>query len=209
MKEKINNSQKKNIVFLIIFAFLIRIVFILIASEDIKRFFYPDSYSYLNLANSISYYLSFSNINGPEIFRAPGYPFFISIFTFLFNKPVLPVIISQAVIDTGTCYLTYLLFFRLCSNNSFLANWAFLLQAISIVSIVQSASILSETVFTFLFILMLLILEIILKQKSIKKIYSIGIIMGIMSLVRPVALPLILLFIIYIWYRTREKNFSH
>lgn len=106
----------------------------------------PDSKEYLTLADNIISLGQYTTGTEPEVFRAPGYPLFLSFFRF-FTQNVFWVALFQAGIDTLNCFLVWLLARKLFAIR-LIAHIALLLQALSVSSIVYSTQILSETLFT-------------------------------------------------------------
>lgn len=110
--------------------------------------FRPDSYDYLRLADG----LASEGVYGPgEIFRAPGYPLFLSLF-YSTTGSVIFVAIIQVLIDVGTCLLTFSLIFKITGNRK-VAFAGFIISIFSIVNIAFSSLLLSETLYTFLLVL--------------------------------------------------------
>ncbi len=159
------NEKKIKIQFCLYIFFIalaLRITIVLFAYNLGNSYLSPDSYDYIKLAEGIISKHVYG-ISQPEIFRVPGYPVIISLFIFIFNKFFLiSLLVFQAVVDSATCLLTYKLSILIFRNNKFVNKISVLggiFQIISILAIVYCSKILSETIFTFLFILILFLLQ--------------------------------------------------
>ena len=132
----------------------------------------------------------------PSSFRTPGYPFFITTIYYLFGTKPWVVIISQIIIDSGTILLVYFLAKFICDERS--AIIASILYAADPVAILYSNKLLSESLFTFIFISSVFILLVFLVNEKLSSVSLCGILLGIATLIRPVAIyfPFVSLIII-------------
>jgi hypothetical protein len=211
-----NEEKSKLKIYVLIFsvALAIRIIMILLAYNLGNSYLSSDSHDYIRLADGI-----ISNhiygINQPEIFRVPGYPVIISFFILIFNKFFLiSLLIFQAIVDSLTCILVYklsnLIFWNNKASNksSILAS---LFQVISILAIVYTSKILSETIFTFLVILTLFLLQRLVtklkyeKQKiRYRSIIIISFLSSILCYIRFIFFPLSIFLIIIVYCFSRK-----
>jgi hypothetical protein len=174
-----------------------------------SRFIDPDSNDYIKLADNLAGFKGYTKGSEPEIFRVPGYSFFLSPFRYIFPHSIFPVIIVQCILSTASILLLWHLTLYLTLGNKTIAKVATIIQALSLSSIVAANKILTETLFTFLLLLFLFFLAktvIYMKindQKSSGKKYfftfATGITAGLLVLVRAIFLPLFPLFLIYLW----------
>jgi 4-amino-4-deoxy-L-arabinose transferase-like glycosyltransferase len=109
-----------------------------------------DSRSYLVPATSLAADMTFRSLGLPEIFRTPGYPLFL--FVCWVNGPFGFGIaqIVQVLFSVATVYLTFRLAEQVASRPA--ALWAAGLQALSVVSVAVCPLIVTECLYTFLFL---------------------------------------------------------
>jgi hypothetical protein len=163
-------------------AFAIRGALVWIMSNNVMRAYQPDSIGYENLALHMSMRQEFSNYDGPEITRTPGYPLFLA----MAGRTNYALWI-QALLGALTCGFVYLIAVALWDNRK-AAQAAGLWLAIDAVSILHGGVILSETLYTFLFIWAFGLLVIAIKKQSNKYAIPSGICFGLAALVRPIGL---------------------
>jgi 4-amino-4-deoxy-L-arabinose transferase-like glycosyltransferase len=109
-----------------------------------------DSHSYLAPAASLAAEKTFSSLGLPEIFRTPGYPLFL-VFCWLsgpFGFGLAQFV--QMLLSIATVYLTYCLAKKMVAPAA--ALLAASLQAVSVVSIAICPLIVTECLYTFLFL---------------------------------------------------------
>ena len=111
-----------------------------------------DALGYDTIARNIASGLNFSFQDGvPTPRRAPMYPFFLSIIYFIFGHSFLMATLAQSLLGALTCFFTYDIANRLFGRRvGVLAAW---LSCLYPVFIVYCGLLLSETLFTFLFVL--------------------------------------------------------
>ncbi len=109
-----------------------------------------DSHSYLVPAESFASEGTFRSLGLPEIFRTPGYPLFL-VFCWLSGPLSFGFAqIVQVLLSVATVYLTYSLAKQLVARAAALC--AAVLQAVSVVSIAICPLIVTECLYTFLFV---------------------------------------------------------
>ena len=195
------------ICFLFILAFAVRLLFLSYALKEPVRYLTPDSNDYLVLAQNLyDKFLYFNSSGNGEIFRIPGYSFFIYILWFFVNKSIICILLFQIFIDSLSCLLTWKISKELFKDDLYSSYIAFLFQIFSIVSIVFSVKILSETLFTFLLLVVLLLAIKTSRSKGSLYFYIFGFFTAVLCLVRAIGIPLIFLFLFVIYFRT--KSFS-
>jgi predicted acyltransferase len=104
----------------------------------------------------------------PTFFRMPGYPIFIAgVYAVFGEGNNTAVRIVQAVLDTGTCALAAMIAFAWASGRRMrrAAFWTFVLASVCPIIVIYAATILSETLTTFLMAAMTLTATLALKSK--------------------------------------------
>jgi 4-amino-4-deoxy-L-arabinose transferase-like glycosyltransferase len=132
-------------------------LFFVVAAVDADRIFSPDSLTYLNSARALRQIRRFAidpvSPDQPQIMRTPGYPLFLAIILFIGGDRYAGVILIQILLHLGTIGLTYHLTRRICTRQ--LAILAAVLLALDLASSVSAHQVLTETLFTFGFVLTL------------------------------------------------------
>ena len=157
--------------------------------SDPERFLTPDSASYIGLASGILDSGMYGSEGQPEIFRAPGYPFFLSVVFVISRAPGL-VVFFQVLLDGAVCWLVWRLARQSLGEGPAVAALAF--QCVSVVSIVYACRVLSDTLFTFLFVLFLNSLWVSCQREGTPRFRGgalCGVLLAGMTYVRAVALP--------------------
>jgi hypothetical protein len=227
MKKTIMGEKnfKKNsfLIYALLFALVCRILVAITANSDQSRYIDPDSNDYIELANHMVAGDGYTKGEEPEIFRAPGYPFFLVPFRKIFPNKHFPVILIQIILSVSTIFILWHLAIIVEKGNIQIAKFAVLFQTLTLTSVVFSNKILSETLFTFLMITSLLLLELSIKSENIaeeemktrrilySRIFAIlaGCVAAITLMVRAILLPILPLFVVYILVRIifpYEKN---
>ncbi|MDQ3635070.1 MAG: glycosyltransferase family 39 protein [Acidobacteriota bacterium] len=161
----------------------------------------PDSKQYINIAKNLYFYNSFafSGDNGnliPTAFRPLLYPFFIAVINGA-NKTYENVLFVQCVLGAATVVLIYLIAYD--SFGCFVALISALMLAFGPLTIHFTATILTETLFTFL-----LISGIYFWGK--RKFYLTGIMFGLAALAKPIIFPfLFFLVVLFIFSEIRKE----
>lgn len=121
----------------------------------------------------------------PETERAPLYFLFLIPFRWLFGDTVIPALIAQALIDSGTCVVIALLGTFINRTTGFVAG---LIAACWINLIIHSGMILTDSLFVFLVCLVLLYAANFAARGRYIDIVLAGILCGLAIMTRPVAL---------------------
>jgi 4-amino-4-deoxy-L-arabinose transferase-like glycosyltransferase len=195
-------AMKKSSVLLIwilILALMLRLLLIISVQGHLERAFEPDTPTYIGPALKLLHSEGF--IEDPH--RTPVYPLFIAFFYWLFGEQPLPIILAQIILSVLTVFITYLIGKKLLSETAGLIA-AFLL-AVSIESITHAFFLLTETLFTLLFLGS--ILAYIIFCQSRKRIWILisGVLMGLTILCRPIATYFPYLFLILVLF-DQAKN---
>ena len=151
-------------------------------------FYFPDSFTYLNPARYVLEGRGFVNgraaegggvpLLEPDTIRTPGYPLVLM----LFGAHTVPVIVLQHLLDIAIAALLYLFVMHRWGNR-FAALAAAIAFALDVPSIHIASKLLTETIFTaLLFAVFVLLLD------DEPPPITIGLLLGFMVLVRPIAL---------------------
>lgn len=205
MRDCFRNHKEEFIFFCIAVALRLLIAFALAWSPLSQHANYPlvgsDSRGYLELAESFVERGDFSNAD-PQLsqFRTPGYPLFIASLLYVFGH-ILAVSIIQSVLAGAAAVLLYRFAVRSCSR--FAARISALFFVIDPLGIYFTGTILSETVF--LFLLLLATYTLVFHTNK----YGTGIagaLLGLSVLVRPSALLLFPVFLLWRALIGAQKN---
>jgi 4-amino-4-deoxy-L-arabinose transferase-like glycosyltransferase len=174
---------------IVILAFLLRGVLLLVAAGHISRVFQPDSQTYIDPAIKL---LSSGMYPVDSALRTPVYPFFIAILYWIGGQNAILIVAAQVVLGTLSVLLSYYLGIKVISRPVALLG-AFLLT-VSIESITSVFYVLTETLFTFLFLAGMISWMNGYKERNKYWLAVAAILMGFSALCRPVAVyfPLIL-----------------
>lgn len=162
-----------------------------------------DSFQYPALAETMLEHGRFamSATDAPESFRTPGYPVFIAFVLALFRSiTFLPV--TQIILAALSCSLVFLIGVRFFSRGIALA--AALLFAIEPAVISSAFVAMSDTLFVF--VLLLGIYLLVAKKQSVPGLFSAGLIMGSMALIRPLGLYVIPIVFLWVLWESRDER---
>ena len=140
---------------ILICAAVIRLALLAGAWSSPARLETPDSRDYIELSDALVHDAAFGRDGQAEIFRTPGYPFFLivgSLFGESWWKVVVPM---QIALDVLLVYMTFLLGTLLWDQRAGL--WAAAFQAVAAVSVAASLRILSDGLFAVLLTLSVLL----------------------------------------------------
>ena len=121
----------------------------------------------------------------PELFRTPGYPFFVAVGV-LAGFPVAVTIVLQIVLGALSAGLVYRIAQRVVPSET-VAVVAGLLYAIDPVSVLHTTYVLSETLFTFVFLLHLMVVIRHFDAGDTRSAVLAGLLAALAALIRPVA----------------------
>lgn len=166
-----------------------------------------DSFDYHRLAISLIEKKSFESFDG---FRIPGYPVILAFMYSIFGVKIWIVLFFQILLDVTTGILIYAIAKKLFSSKR-IASLAFFLYAIDILPAILTLQVMTETVFTFLFVLAIYFFVRYFQEeagaKGTASLFMFGFLLGISTLVRSTFkyLPWLLLpFFIF-----QKKQFFH
>src|ERR1700733_14926706 len=217
IKEKIQSfSQWFKICFCVLFVVYIAFWFFSISLSSVQKsenitpllpVTYQDSHEYADLAQSIIHTGTFFQNGMSETFRAPGYPFFVAIFSFIggyflvtFIQILLVFLSSLLIRDIGITF---------CNKKvGELAAFIFLLSP---VVLVLSLLVLTAILFLFLFLLGFYLAISLKKERLLGTVIPASVIFGVAMYVRPIgvfALPVFILPFLVSKISWREKIIS-
>jgi 4-amino-4-deoxy-L-arabinose transferase-like glycosyltransferase len=184
--------SKKNLLVIFLISLCLRSIWLLLLWLNPEKSFDNDSFLYIALAESLIDSGTF-----PSIFRTPLYPFFIAIIYGLFGKFLQAVLCIQYLLDSTTSLIVMGIFSKIGGNTryAFIAGLAY---AINPFAIFASNTILTETLFTFIFSMAIYFLVTFLKDKNRKKLVIFAFILALSALCRPISLfvPIALIFFV-------------
>ena len=184
--QKSSFFQNKKMIYLLIVAFLVRVLVFIrfqpwLDSVIAKQILIFDSLGYHNLALCIKNNFTFCG----DAFRTPGYPFFISIIYFISGNYVSHVLLVQIFLNLISVVLLYKIGKELFSEKvGFIAAVLFSMDLHHIIFIYY---ILTETIYTTIFLLALFFFIKAIKTNQLKFFIFTGILYGISALVRPIS----------------------
>ena len=194
--------MKKTLIILAIFflAFSVRIVYVISHQTTIES----DEIEYDKLAMKLIEGKGYVDNNGyPTSYRPPGYPIFLAAIYKTFGHKVLAAKIAQALIGSLTVCLLYLIALRLFNNIVAVAAGIF---ASFYMTFVACTNLLfTETLFTFL-LASTYFLAITTSKITIRRFIGLGILCGIITMIRSAGffIPFILIF--YMAFKTDNNN---
>lgn len=173
-------------------AFVCRIPVIGMVIASPQNALQNDSTAYLDLAANLLRHGAFVATTGstltPEVYRTPGYPVFLALFQMIFgSQPVVPVVITQIILDCASVVLVTLVARRLFDSER-IGVISGLLVAVNPNQIISSGTLLTETLFCFLMIVTLWLAIWSLKQGDWKLAVAAGLVMAAAAYARHVGI---------------------
>ena len=146
-----------------------------------ERPLFSDEKEFDQLAYNLATKASYSYDTSPTAYRPVGYPAFVGFIYFVFGHHQTVVKLLQAVIDTVSSFLIYLL---LVGHPERIRVFGAILWAFFAPAIFYANLLLSETIFTFLFVLIAWMLTR-NDAGSTWRIVVLGLLLGILTLIKP------------------------
>ena len=196
-------KKENTIVFIVLSALLIRIIFYIIVNpwdeqviDKIILFSGSDCEFYHHRALDLLQSWSFVSLGA---FYTPGYPLFLSIIYFLFGIKVWVVLFFQVLLNIGSLIIIFLLGKIIFTRS--IAIISTVLYAIDPHAIFYSVTLLSDTLFVAIFLASILFLAYGLKNKRTIFFLISGFLLGLATLVRPVTqyFPFVIIGLILIY----------
>ena len=210
---------KKPLLFLRLFTSLIGItsigLFFFFSASDPTRIFSPDSYTYINSAQAMlqrgQFAISPDAPYQPQIMRTPGYPIFLATIFSIVGERYSFIILIQILLGVGTVYLTYHIAAHLWNRK--IGVCAGILLSLDLASFISAHQILTETLFTFTFVLTLLIgMSCISRPRRLSyKCVLYSLLLALVTLIRPIiyyGMVFSLLFFPIIWRRVFRTPYT-
>lgn len=203
----------KKTMFLLVFCFLLRITFFYIVRPwniDYlnQKLFFTDASFYHDLAKNIleSNNLLLTNLWSSDPYRMPFYPFFISLFYYIFGIKPWIILIFQIILNTLSCLFLMLAAKRFLSEKTVFVIGIFF--ALDPFFILYSSILVTETVFVFWIILSFYYLVLFLDKRKSHDLVISSIYMGISTLTRPTSqfIPILVSIFLLVFFRSDIKN---
>lgn len=195
-------------IFIIIFslAFLMRLVTVFFFAEEKSLLHVNDSQTYLQTAKNIIkhgvYSMEISDTPHPDNFRTPLYPLFLIPFVWLKTSLYVPAIIQSFLMSIGVG-----LFFVIGQKifNRHATLMAAILFALEPLGALFSVQIMTEAIFTPLFVLAILLLILHLKTRTNQTLLlASSILLALAALTRPIAFYLFIIIPIAIYFTKND-----
>jgi 4-amino-4-deoxy-L-arabinose transferase-like glycosyltransferase len=197
---------------ILLLGFFLRLGLMLSAIDNLQRAYAPDTQSYMDFAFAI---INGSGWEYPSSIRTPVYPFFLLMFLTVFGeKPLTMMIFGQILVSTVNIWLTYLLSRKLLGDRQ-VALLAAVFMALNAESITHSFYLLTETLFTFLYLLATIFFLYGLsrhsdaEEKTITRmvfIFLAGVFSGLAILTRPFVLYYFFVVVVFLWFFDKENR---
>ena len=175
------NKSSTVLFWILILALILRLALVISVQGHLERANEPDTPTYIDPALRLLRGEGFI----ADSHRTPVYPLFIAFIYRLFGEGSLPIILAQILLSVLTVFMTYLIGKVLLSEAAGLL--AAFLMAISIESITHAFFLLTETLFTSLFLGAILAYVIFRQSRKRIWIFLSGGLMGLSILCRPIA----------------------
>ncbi|HVT05601.1 MAG TPA: hypothetical protein VHL58_19760 [Thermoanaerobaculia bacterium] len=169
------------------------------------EFRYPDSTTYFMPAEQMLLGNGFADAPGiPDTIRTPGYPAFLAVCRFLGLNDRQIVLVQHGVCIAFS--LVIIIAGVVLTRSRLAATTAGLIYAIDPTTLRYSNLLLTESLFTILLFLIVFLTARALSEGDTRRVAVIGILSGLLSILRPAALfyPFVLLFILMV--RTRQRR---
>jgi 4-amino-4-deoxy-L-arabinose transferase-like glycosyltransferase len=188
----------KDVTFLFLLALLVRVSYAILFVE-IEYLLSEDQMGYIQLAQQFPE----SGFLGMTSERVPGYPLFISSIYTVFGESLWNVISIQILLDSASCVVIALMAKSLFGKGFWIAG---VLSVINLNMIILSASLLTDTLFLFLFILFIFSLLQYLQNERTSWLILLVLFISLATLVRPSSyylLPILLIGLVVwrLWHR--------
>ncbi|HNT67032.1 MAG TPA: glycosyltransferase family 39 protein [bacterium] len=187
-----HNSFWRQFLVILVLAALLRLIFLAVIIPHPERTVRRDTPTYVRPAENILNGLPFSEPGIECARRTPVYPLFLAAVFKVLGHSLLAVAAVQIMLSVLSVALLFFLARLFAPERA--ALFAALLFALSLNSIVYSIYILSETLFTLLFLSMVFVLVVFAHRQNLQWIFIAGIFTGLAILCRPLGqfLPVVI-----------------
>ncbi|MEO0081474.1 MAG: glycosyltransferase family 39 protein [candidate division WOR-3 bacterium] len=172
----------------------------------------PDAAEYLTLAQNLVRHQTFSRSEQepyrPEVLRTPGYPLFLALFFVVFPKPLLPILAAQLILSLLLVLVTYRFCLELTGDNRTSLVAAYLVALSPNLAFV-STKVVTETLFTLMLAVTLILFN---RHRTVSRVQGIvasGVCCGLLALVRPIALYFPLLLAAVLFFDRSVRQYRH
>lgn len=182
MTSKNFNISQETIFYSIIFLYFLINIFFLLIDDKTRIFSSTDPLDYINSATSLIKCKSFAYIEincFPKTWNTPGYPFFIAIHKVIFENYIFFLVISQILLLLFTAVIGKKIMDDFYPK---LSIWVFSLILFNPNSLSTAHLIQTETLFTFILMLMIYLFY---KFQNLKSFIFIGFLSAVCAYVRP------------------------
>ena len=187
--------SRKSILLVFLLALSLRLLFWVFVAHHPERALENDSWLYLRLGEAVLDSHTF-----PSILRTPGYPFFISLVYAVFGEFPQAVLLLQCLLDSATAVIIALTFFRIFGNARYAVLSGFT-YSVNPFAIFYSNMVLTETLFTFIFVSAISLFFAFLQRGSRRKLALSSVLLGIGTLCRPISFLVPVLLVPFIFFK--------
>ena len=145
---------------------------------------YPDSRSYLDMTAGFLRGEIFDSVN---LNRTPGYPAFIAAIFLFTSNSIIALILMQIILDTATVFLV-MRTASMISKSRLVVSFSGVVYGLSIFAAAACGKILTESLFTFLFTLVMFFTIKTCTNLRSFNVVTLGLLLGLSTLVRPISL---------------------
>jgi len=199
MKRSYNGIKEKLVAGFLVLAVLLRLSILVVAYSHPERTLTNDSLSYIEPAQ---YLLRDGGYTYPSALRTPLYPVFLAMVYGLFGENQFYLVLTQVLIGLITIYLTYLLFHELFPSQN--KGTGILLLAFGLESILSPFYVMTETLFTFLLVCILLCFLVYRRTINYWWLAIGGVLTGLAILCRPIAVYFPVVLLLFILWEHRQ-----
>ena len=141
--------------------------------------------------------------------RTPGYPLFLALFYLLFGIKFWPVYLAQSLLDTITVIIVYLMAKEVFGSKK-ISLIASFLYAINLTAIHFNSRLFTETLFTFMFSLTVLVFLRVYKTDKVIRFVGVGVLLGLSTLIRPIVLyfPAVMIIVLLLKKTSLKRRLS-
>lgn len=198
--------RNKNLIYIIILAIILRFIFMTVVKPWDQQVIQEsiligDAKGYHDVALNLLKYRTYDS--SMSQFRTPGYPFFLALIYYIAGVKPWIVIPVQMLLTICMIFLVYHIGKYVFNEN--IAVISAILFTINPLVIYYSTTILTETLFSFVFLLSILFLIKGVSEERISLLYVSGILLGTSALIRPITqfFPVITAIVIASWPKRR------
>jgi 4-amino-4-deoxy-L-arabinose transferase-like glycosyltransferase len=186
---------------ILVCALLLRLCALIFFPQPIQG----DSPGYDRIARNFLSGRGFVEDNGMVAHRTPLYPFMLAVLFMFFNHNFQAVYLVQILMDVLCVYVTYRIA-QTVFGNEMVGLYSALFYAFYPTFIVNAITLLTETLFTLLFLSSVFMSLRALDTQSVRYFFASGLALAGSALCRPVTLGFIPFFLVYVFYNVRTPH---